>query len=200
MRKKRAKSMTTTQVAPTDLTTQAGTTSTWQIDPSHSTVEFAVKHMMISSTKGRFTDFSGEINLDENDLANSTVNVNINVASIDTHDEKRDEHLRSADFFDAENHPAMTFASKQIRPKGSDEFEVVGDLTIRGITKEVVLKAEREGVGTSPWGSEVAAYTAKTEIDRKDFGLVWNVALETGGILVGDKVKLNLEIEAIKQA
>lgn len=192
--------MTTTQVAPTDLTTQTGTTSTWQIDPSHSTVEFAVKHMMISSTKGRFTDFSGEINLDENNLANSTVNVNINVASIDTHDEKRDDHLRSADFFDAENHPAMTFTSKQIRPKGGDEFEVVGDLTIRGITKEVVLKAEREGVGTSPWGSEVAAFTARTEIDRKDFGLVWNVALETGGILVGDKVKLNLEIEAIKQA
>jgi polyisoprenoid-binding protein YceI len=192
--------MTNTQTATIDRTATGGAVSTWRIDPSHSTVEFAVKHMMISSTKGRFSDFSGEINLDENDLANSTVNVSINVVSIDTHDEKRDEHLRSADFFDAENHPVMTFVSKQVRPKGDDEFEVVGDLTIRGITREVVLKAEREGMGTSPWGNEVAAYTAKTEIDRKDFGLVWNVALETGGILVGDKVKLNLEIEAIKQA
>lgn len=174
--------------------------STWKIDESHSTVEFAVKHMMISSTKGRFTKFEGEIALDENDLANSSVSVSIDTASVDTHDAKRDEHLRSADFFDAANQPAITFTSTRVLPKNEDEFDVVGDLTIRGVTKEVTLKTTREGTGVSPWGSEVAAFVAKTEIDRKEFGLNWNVALETGGILVGDKVKLNLEVEAVKQA
>lgn len=175
-------------------------TSTWQIDGSHSTVEFAVKHMMISTVRGRFTRFEGQINLDEQDLAGSSVNVSTDVASLDTHDEKRDEHLRSADFFDVANHPTMTFVSQRITATGGDNFDVVGDLTIRGVTKEITLKATREGAGTSPWGTEVAAYVATGEIDRKDFGLNWNVALETGGILVGDKVKLNLEVEAIKQA
>lgn len=174
--------------------------STWQIDASHSNVGFAVKHLMISNTKGRFTTFSGDIKVDESDLANSQVNVEIDVASIDTHDAKRDGHLRSADFFDAETNPKITFASKRVLPNGGDKFEIIGDLTIRGVTREVTLKAEREGSGTSPWGTEVAAFTASTEIDRKDYGLNWNMALETGGFLVGDKVKINLEVEAVRQA
>lgn len=181
-------------------TTTGEAISTWQIDGSHSTVGFAVKHMMISSTKGRFAKFSGDINLDENNLPGAAVNVSIEASSIDTHDEKRDEHLRSGDFFDAATFPELTFASTQVIPTGGDSFDVIGNLTIKGVTKEVTLKATKEGSGTSPWGSEVAAFTAKGEIDRKDFGLTWNVALETGGILVGDKVKLTLEVEAIKQA
>jgi polyisoprenoid-binding protein YceI len=174
--------------------------TTWQIDASHSTIEFAVKHMMISTTKGRFSKVDGEIKLDDGDFTKSSVAVNIDVNSIDTHDEKRDEHLRSADFFDAANHETITFVSTNVSQLKGDEFELTGDLTIRGITKPIVLKATSEGTGTSPWGSEVAAFTAKGEIDRKEFGLTWNVALETGGILVGDKIKLNLEVEAVKQA
>ena len=171
----------------------------WQIDPSHSSVEFAVKHMMISSTKGRFSGVSGTINYDGANLAASSLNVEIDANSIDTRDEKRDGHLRSADFFDVEKYPTLTFVSKSVTPKGDDEFELVGDLTIKGVTREVTLSGEIQGSGTSPWGTEVASFAASTSIDRKDYGLNWNVALETGGILVGDKIKITLEVEAIKQ-
>jgi polyisoprenoid-binding protein YceI len=172
----------------------------WQIDASHSAVEFVLKHMMVSRTKGRFTKFDGQIELDERNLAGSSVAVVIDVASLDTHDEKRDEHLRSADFFDAAAYPKITFTSTSITPKGGDSFEVVGDLTIKGTTEQVVLNVEAQGVGASPWGQQVAGFEASTDINRKDFGLTWNVALETGGFLVGDNVKINLEVEAVKQA
>ena len=173
--------------------------ATWQIDNSHSNAEFSVKHMMISNVKGRFATFGGTIAYDPTNPADSAVNVEIDVASISTHDEKRDEHLRSGDFFDVAAFPKMTFVSTKVKPNGTDKFEVVGDLTIKGITMPVTLKAELEGVGTSPWGAEVAAFVATTEISRKDFGLNWNVALEAGGVLVGDKIKIALEVEAAKQ-
>lgn len=171
----------------------------WQIDGSHSAVEFAVKHMMVSRTKGRFAKFEGQAELDERDLARSSVSVVIDVASIDTNDEKRDEHLRSADFFDVATYPTIEFASTSIIPKGGDKFEVVGDLMIKGVTQQVVLNVESQGAGTSPWGQQVAGYEATASIARKDFGLTWNVALETGGFLVGDEIKISLDVELVKQ-
>jgi polyisoprenoid-binding protein YceI len=173
--------------------------STWMIDKSHSTVEFSVRHMMVSRTRGRFAEFEGEINLDEDNLANSSVSVTIDTASIDTKDPKRDEHLRSADFFDAANHPKMTFQSTEVRPLRGDKFQVIGDLTIRDVTQKVVLDVEKLGLTKSPWGNEVVGFEASTEINRADYGLTWNVALETGGFLVDDRIKVSLGVEAIKQ-
>ncbi len=172
--------------------------STWQIDPAHTGVEFAVRHMMISTVKGRFGDVSGTIVLDEDDIAGSSVEVEIGVASIDTRQEQRDDHLRSADFFDVENHPKITFRSRRVEPQGDGKFRVIGDLTIRGVTKEVVLEATDEGRGKDPWGNEKSAFSAQTVIDRRDFGLTWNAALETGGVLVGNEVKISLEVQAAK--
>jgi polyisoprenoid-binding protein YceI len=171
---------------------------TWQIDPAHTEVEFAVKHMMISTVKGRFADVSGTITLDETDLAGSSVEVEIDVASIDTRQADRDAHLRSADFFDVENHPKLTFRSRRVEAEGQGRFRVVGDLTIRGVTREVVLEATDEGRGTDPWGNAKAGFSARTSIDRQDYGLTWNAALETGGILVGNEVKITLEVQAAK--
>lgn len=172
--------------------------STWQIDSAHSEVEFAVKHMMISTVKGGFADVSGTITLDEADLSGSSVEVEIDVASINTRQEERDQHLRSADFLDVENHPKITFRSRRVEPEGEGRFRVVGDLTIRGVTREVVLEATDEGRGIDPWGNEKAGFSARTTIDRRDYGLTWNAALETGGILVGNEVKISLEIQASK--
>ncbi len=172
--------------------------STWQIDPAHTDAEFAVKHMMISTVKGRFADLSGTITLDEADPSLSSVEVEIDVASIDTRQEQRDEHLRSADFFDVENHPKITFRSRRVEAAGNGRFRVVGDLAIRGVTREVVLEATDEGRGIDPWGNEKAGFTARTVIDRQDYGLTWNAALETGGILVGNEVKISLEVQATK--
>ena len=173
--------------------------ATWQIDQSHTNVEFSVKHMMVSSTKGRFSGVSGEIEYDPTNVGASSVNVSIDVATIDTRDEKRDAHLRSADFFDAEQFPTMSFVSTSVKPTGGDDFEIVGNLTIKDVTREVTLKAEAGGVGTSPWGFQVAGFSASTSIDRKDYGLTWNVALEAGGFVVGDKIKISLEVEATQQ-
>jgi len=172
--------------------------SIWQIDPAHTGVEFAVKHMMISTVKGRFGDVSGTITLDEADLSGSSVEVDIDVASIDTRQADRDAHLRSADFFDVENHPKITYRSRRVEVVGENRFRVIGDLTIRGETREVVLDATFEGRGKDPWGNEKAGFTAQAVIDRRDFGLTWNAALETGGILVGNEVKINLEIQATR--
>ncbi|MFS8636528.1 MAG: YceI family protein [Gemmatimonadota bacterium] len=172
--------------------------STWTIDASHTLVEFAVKHMMIATVKGRFGDVTGTIVLDEGAIENSSVEAEIDVASIDTRNADRDAHLRSADFFDVENHPKMTFKSRRVEPQGAGRFRVVGDLTIRGTTREVVLDVEDQGRGKDPWGGERAAFSATTEIDRTDFGLTWNAALETGGVLVSDRVRISLEVEAVK--
>jgi len=173
--------------------------ATWQIDTGHSLVEFAVKHMMFTTTKGRFGEFSGSIAYDEANVGDSTVAVEIAAASIDTRDEKRDTHLRSADFFDAETFPTITFASNRVESTGGAEFKVYGDLTIRGVTRPSVLDAEVTGRGTSPWGQDVIGFSATTKFKRSEFGLEWNAALETGGVLVGDEVKIALEIEAAKQ-
>jgi len=171
-------------------------TNVWTIDPVHSSVEFAVKHMMFATAKGRFSGVKGDIEIDRENLANSTVNVEIDAASVDTRDEKRDGHLKSADFFDVENFPTLTFASTAVEPASGADLTVTGDLTIRGVKRQVALAAEFNGEGTNPWGQSVIGYSATTKINRKDFGLYWNTALETGGVIVGDDVKITLEIEA----
>jgi polyisoprenoid-binding protein YceI len=180
--------------------TDQGTT-TWNIDPAHSQVEFVVKHMMITKVRGRFATVSGTLRLDEENMSDSLVEVEIDAASIDTRQEDRDTHLRSGDFLDAENHPQLTFRSKRVEggplEEGSD-FRVVGDLTIRGTTKEVTLDATYEGSGVDPWGGDRMAFSASTEIDRREFGLEWNQKLEKGGVLVGHDVKIQLEVQAVR--
>ncbi len=173
---------------------------TWTVDPSHSEVGFVVRHMMVSKVKGRFTGVSGTITVAENVLE-SSVQAAVDTASIDTRDENRDNHLRSADFFDAENYPQLTFRSTGIRPDG-DDFLLDGELTLHGTTRPVTFALEFNGAAANPLaeGRPTAGFSAETEISRKDFGLEWNVALETGGVLVGDKVKIVLEIEAGKDA
>ncbi|HEY9900369.1 MAG TPA: YceI family protein [Pantanalinema sp.] len=171
----------------------------WQIDASHSHVGFSVKHMMVSTVKGQFKTYSGSLVIDEKDLTKSVISGQIEVASIDTRDSGRDDHLRSADFFDVANHPLITFASKRIEGKGGNAYRVTGDLTIRGVTQEVVLDAEYHGLAKDPWGGTRTGFTVSGTVNRKDYGLVWNAALETGGVLVGEKIKLELEIEAVLQ-
>lgn len=172
--------------------------TTWTLDASHSTVGFAVRHLMISKTRGRFHRFEGAVHLDEEDPSRSHVEVTIDAASLDTGAPDRDEHLRSPDFFDVANHPELTFRSTDVVLDGSDRATVTGELTIRGTTREVVLDVARIGATEDPWGNERIAYEATTEIDRKDFGLTWNQALETGGVLVGDKIKIKLEVETVR--
>ena len=154
---------------------------TWYLDLSHSSVEFAVKHMVISSTKGRFAKYEVDANVDEQYLANSSATVRIDAASVDSRDEKRDAHPRSADFFDAENHPYITFTTKRLEPKGGDDYKLIGDLTIRGITKEVSLDGEVTGPVKDPWGGTRCGISAQGKVNRKDFGLTWNGVLEAGG-------------------
>ena len=173
---------------------------TWNLDTAHSSVEFAVKHMVIASTKGRFTDYEADATIDETDLARSTATVRINAASVDTRDEKRDGHLRSADFFDAENSPYITFTSKRLEPRGGKDYKVIGDLTIRGITREIVLEGEVSGPVKDPWGGTRVGISASGKVNRKQFGLNWNAALEAGGLLVGDDVKLNIDAEFVRAA
>ena len=172
---------------------------TWQIDPAHSHVAFSARHMMISKVRGRFENFSGTIDFEENNPAASTVNVEIDAASINTREEQRDGHLRSPDFLDADNYPQLTFRSKRVEQNSGDSGKLIGNLTIRGITKEVTLDVEYAGQAKSPWGATSAGFSGTTTINRKDWGLEWNQALETGGFLVGDKVKIDIELELIKQ-
>ena len=174
--------------------------SVWNIDPSHSAIAFSVRHMVVSKTRGRFTKWSGELQFDADQPRASSVQVTIDPASIDTADAQRDAHLRSADFFDVEKFPTASFRSTKIEEVESGVYRVTGDLTVHGVTKSVVLDIVYEGTGKDPWGGERAGFSGSTSIDRKDFGLRWNQALETGGVLVGDKVELTLEIEAVKQA
>ena len=183
----------------TTATTAAGTLTTWSIDPAHSHVEFAVKHLMISTVKGRFAVVRGTVRTDDADPGRGLADIEIDVDSIDTREPQRDAHLRSADFFDVEQHPKITFRSTRIADAGGDRFTLIGDLTIHGVTREVALDVTSEGRGKDPWGGERAAFSAKTAIKRSDFGLTWNQALETGGFLVGDEVKIALEIQTVKQ-
>ena len=172
--------------------------TTWNIDTSHSGVHFSVRHMVIAKVRGAFDRFSGTVELDEENPSRSKVSVRIDAASINTHEEKRDAHLRSADFFDVEKYPELTFESTQVE-KTADGYRVTGDLTIHGVTKEVVLEAESLGATTrDPWGNDRIAFEAKTSVNRKDFGLSWNQALETGGVLVGEKIEISLDVQAVK--
>jgi polyisoprenoid-binding protein YceI len=172
--------------------------TTWKIDPAHTHVEFAVKHMMISTVKGRFSEVTGEIKLDEGTFANSKVNIDVSVASLDTRESQRDTHLRSGDFFDVEKFPAITFRGTAIEGP-LDQFKLTGDLTIHGVTRPVTLDVTHEGRGKDPWGGERIGFAGTGKIKRSDFGLTWNAVLETGGFLVGDEVKISLDVEAVKQ-
>jgi polyisoprenoid-binding protein YceI len=170
----------------------------YQIDNSHSQVQFTVRHMMIAKVRGWFENFEGQIELDEQVPANSKVDVRIEAASINTRDAKRDGHLRSADFFDADTHPYLTFQSKHVEVLGERIARLIGDLTIRGITKEVALDVEYTGKAMSPWGTTSIGFSGHTVINRKDWGLTWNQALETGGMLVGDDVTIDIELELVE--
>jgi polyisoprenoid-binding protein YceI len=171
---------------------------TFTLDVAHSRVGFVVRHLM-SRVRGAFKDFAGEINVAENPLE-SRVTATIQAASIDTGSPDRDNHLRTGDFFEAEKYPTLSLRSTRLVDASDDMFTLVGDLTIKGVTREVELVVEFGGVARNPWGAEVTAFTATTEIDREDFGITWNQALETGGVLVGRKVKIEIDAEAVRQA
>ena len=173
-------------------------TNAWEIDVSHSAVHFFVRHMVISKVHGRFARWSGTIHLDEADLTRSSVEVSIDASSIDTQVADRDAHLRSADFLDVARYPTLTFRSKRIE-KAGDRYRVSGDLDLHGVVREVTLDAEFAGTGKDPWNNERAGFSAGASIDRREFGLVWNAALETGGVLVGEKVEIAIELEAVKK-
>ena len=172
---------------------------TWIIDTSHSTITFSVRHMMISKVRGHFSRFDGTVDFDELNPVNSSVKVNIDASSIDTRDERRDAHLMSPDFLDVANYPTLTFVSRQIEVIDDHHGRIIGDLTIRGVTREVVLDVEYNGQSKSPWGTVSAGFSATTKINRKDWRLTWNVALETGGVLVGEEVAIEIELEIVKQ-
>lgn len=174
--------------------------STWNIDVSHTNLGFTIRHMMVSKVRGNFTDFEGKIEGDPEDLATSKVSFKVDMNSINTNSEDRDNHLRSPDFFETEKYPAMTFNSTKVVKTSEDEFDLIGDLTIKDVTKEVTFKTEYEGKATNPWGQPVVGFTVEGEIDRKEFGLTWNQALETGGFMVGDKIKIVIELEANPEA
>lgn len=172
----------------------------WNIDATHSHVTFAVRHMMVSTVKGRFSMLSGTLNIDDANPDKSWVDAEVDTASIDTGDPNRDNHLRAPDFFDVEKYPRMTFKSTKIEPAGNNEYKVTGDLTLHGVTKPVVLNVEYSGQIKDPYGFQRAGFNAKTKISRKEWGLTWHTLLETGGAVVGDEVKIELDVEAIAKA
>ena len=167
----------------------------WTVDATHTNVGFSVKHMMVSKVRGSFSGFEGSIEGNPEDLAGAKVEFKIDVATISTNNEDRDNHLRSADFFNTEVHPNISFVSTEI-VKDDDEYNIIGDMTIKGITKQVTFKAEYEGKGVNPWGVEVVAFEAKSKISRKEFDLTWNQALEAGGVLVGDDITITIDLQA----
>jgi polyisoprenoid-binding protein YceI len=185
------------------MTTEALSTASqprWTLDASHSSVTFSVRHMMISNVRGEFQKLSGDVSYDPKNPEAAQLAVRIEVASINTREEKRDAHLRSADFFDAEKHPTITFVSRRVRRHG-DGLEVVGDLTIRGTTREVTLTVDEvTPEHTDPWGGRRVGATARTKIRRSEFGMTWNAALEAGGVLVGDEISIHVEVQLVKQA
>jgi len=169
----------------------------WQIDTVHTHVGFSVKHMMVSTVRGQFKQYSGSLNIDAADFTKSKFEGEVDVASIDTGNSQRDDHLRSGDFFDAANQPKIKFSSTKIESKGDGEFLVHGDLTIRGTTLPIALEVEYHGTSKNPWGKTVTGFSAKSTVNRKDYGLAWNALLETGGVAVSDKVKIEIEVEAV---
>ena len=169
----------------------------WNVDPEHSTIEFRVAHMVVSKTSGRFTDYTGFIDLDAEAGSVTSVEATIKAGSVNTNHEKRDTHLRTADFLDVEHYPTMTFKMKSYK-KTADNFTMVGDFTLRGVTKEVTLTGHYNGAAKDPWGNTRAGFSAEGKLNRKDFGMVWNKSLDSGGLVVGDEVQIRLEIECIK--
>lgn len=176
----------------------ANTTGTWVIDPTHTTIGFSARHAMVAKVRGNFAEFAGSFTLDGSNPAASKAELTVQTATIDTRNADRDGHLKSADFLDVENFPTLTFTSTSVSGSG-EKFTVTGDLTIHGVTKSVPVEFELLGVSTDPWGGIRIGFEGSTEISRKEFGLVWNAALETGGVLVGDTVKIELDVEAVKQ-
>jgi polyisoprenoid-binding protein YceI len=176
----------------------AETRTVWTFDPGHTQINFKAKHMMVTNVRGQFTGITGKIVGDFDDPTLAEVDVEIDANSVDTRNEQRDTHLRGADFLDVENYPSITFRSTRIERKDEDEYTAIGDLTIRGVTRSVELDVTVNGAGKTPFGTEIVGISAETTINRKDFGLNWNVALEAGGWLVGDKITIDIEIQAVK--
>ena len=174
-------------------------TGTWAVDPSHSRVEFQVKHLGIATVRGHFAKFGGTLKIGE-DLASAKANGTVEAASVSTNEEGRDTHLRSGDFFDVEQYPQITFDSRSIAPTGEDTFEITGDLTLHGVTRELTLKAEITGTEQDPWGNDRVGLEVTGQLERGDYGITFNQALGSGNVMVSDKVKLHLDISAVKQA
>ena len=174
-------------------------TQTWQIDSAHSGIHFAVRHLVIAKVRGQFSRWTGALEVPAGDFGRAKVRVTIDASSIDTGVADRDAHLKSPDFFDVETHPEITFTSDRVEALGDDRYRVVGSLTLRGVTREVALDVEASGIAKDPWGNARAGFSARTSLDRKAFGLTWNQALETGGVMVGDKVEIEIDLEAVRQ-
>ncbi|HYJ11650.1 MAG TPA: YceI family protein [Polyangiaceae bacterium] len=172
----------------------------WEIDSSHSGIHFSVRHMVVAKVRGNFARWVGSVLAEDGDLSRAQVNVVIDASSIDTGVAERDAHLKSPDFLDVLGFPEITFKSKRVDKQGDEMLRVSGDLTIRGVTREVVLDVEYAGRTKDPWGNERAGFTAKTAIERSDFGLTWNQVLEAGGVMVGDRLSIEIEVEAVKQS
>jgi polyisoprenoid-binding protein YceI len=173
-------------------------TTKWNIDGAHSGISFTIRHMVISKVRGRFTKFSGAVNVDDDDITRSVVEVTIDASSIDTATPQRDTHLRAPDFLDVEKFPELRFRSTRVEKRQDDQYRVIGELTIRDVTREVSLEVEYGGRAKDPWGNERVGFLAKGAIDRRDFGLVWNQTLEAGGVLVGDRVDIELEVQGVR--
>jgi len=176
---------------------RAGARTAWKLDPAHTLVEFSAKHLMITTVKGRIAEVEGTIYADESDPRKSSVEASLKGASIDTRNEQRDQHLRSGDFLNAEEFPEIRFISRRIEGDAK-EFKLTGELTIRDVTREITLDVEYGGRSRDPWGGERVGFSASGKIDRRDFGLIWNQALETGGVVVGNDIRINIEVEAVK--
>jgi polyisoprenoid-binding protein YceI len=181
-------------------TVSTAVATTWRVDSTHSLAEFAVRHLMISTVKGRFTEVTGTLIGDDTDPENASIELTIPVLGIDTREPQRDAHLRSADFFEAERYPAIHFRSTRIARAGGDQFTVTGDLTIRGTTRPVTLTVESGGRRKDPWGGERLGFSMATTINRKDFGLHWNQALEAGGVVVGNEVKISVDLQLVRSS
>jgi polyisoprenoid-binding protein YceI len=173
--------------------------ASYTVDPAHTEIQFKVKHLTIATVRGTFVDFEGDFEFDQDSIAASSANATIEAKSVNTNNQKRDDHLRSDDFFNVEKNPKITFFSKEVKNVKGDTFTVVGDITINGVTRTIELDAEFNGAATDPWGNERVAFSAESKIDRKDFGLTWNKVMEAGGLVVGDEVKIHVEVEGIKK-
>lgn len=169
----------------------------WSLDPAHTHIGFSARHMMVTTVRGQFKQYRGTVKLDPNDFARSTIEGEIDVASVDTGNAQRDDHLRNSDFFDAPNHPTITFKSTRIEPKGEGEYVLHGDITIRGVKKPVAFEVEFHGTSQNPWGQTVAGLSARATVNRKDFGVSYNAVLEAGGVAVSEKVKIEIDAELV---